>query len=153
MTDNPLPDHDHVVRYVKPSCIDQSEDGQTMILGSGFVSRPADAEQLSVNWLEILSVDLELALQEVRRISRLTLKRNGRFARLNVGLLKQFVKENTEPLLALDIQHDPLEATEDFPEDPSHALMSPVSSSDSHLGELVGDLIAECVLDHFPTHD
>ena len=133
MTGENLPDGDHVVRFVNPSMI--LEDG--IADGSDFclrLHRP-DETGLSVNWLQAVG------LAEVRRLSRLTIKRYGRFAVLNVGTVKQRVAEE---LVTLRILHDPLDADAGFGTDPSHAEITGLPPTESDLAMLIGDLIAEC---------
>ena len=80
MTGYNLPNDSHIVRYVKPSLIDDE-----IVDGSAFVLRNEEIG-LSVNWLEAFGDDDHfIQLNEVRRVSRLRLSTNGRFAKLNVG--------------------------------------------------------------------
>ena len=72
MTGKNLPDDHHIVRYVRPTLI---EDGT--VDGGAFVLR-TDELGLSVNWLEILGgTDHHQQVDEVRRLSRLGLARRG----------------------------------------------------------------------------
>ncbi len=104
-----LPTGDQIVRYVKPSMI--REDGTAD--GSDFRLRPTrpDETGLSVNWLEAFKLDKPHQLEEVRRLSRMDLRLNGRFTELNVGTI---IHKVTKELKALRIIHDPLEAKEGF---------------------------------------
>ena len=85
MKGNDLPADDHVVRYVKPSMI--LEDG--VVDGSDFRVRAVrpDETGLSVNWLEAFPGKKEHRLNEVRRLFRLRVRPNGRFAELNVDTI------------------------------------------------------------------
>ena len=143
MTGKPLPDRDHVVRYVKPTLI----DGGT-VDGGAFVLHPTHAG-LSVNWLDYFGGTNQLRqMDEVRRLFRLGLARNGRFARLNVGRTKQHVSEGAmEAGLTLNpgISQAPSPATDDFEADPSHADITGLPPPESDHAMLVGDLIANCV--------
>lgn len=136
-----LPTGGHIVRYVKPSMI--QEDGTAD--GSDFRLRSArpDEAGLSVNWLQVFGSEKVHQIEEVRRLSRLHLRRSGRFAEMNVGAIIHQV--GTE-LDSLRIIHDPLEATEAFDADPSHAEITGLPPGDSDQAVLVGDLIAECVI-------
>ena len=140
-----LPAGDQIVRYVKPSMI--QEDGTAD--GSDFRLRSArpDETGLSVNWLEAFEPGKVHQLGEVRRLCRLHLRPNGRFAEMNVGTV---IREVAKELDTLRIIHDPLEATEGFDADPSHAEIIGLPPGDSDQAVLVGDLIAEYVIDMHP---
>ena len=145
MKGDDLPAGDHVVRYVKPSMI--LEDGTPD--GSDFCLRPdrPDETGLSVNWLEAFEPPKTQQLSEVRRLSRLSVRRNGRFAELDVGTTLRAVSEE---LTTLRMLHDPLEAGDGFDEDRSHSQIVGLPPGDSDQAALVGDLIAECVVDMHP---
>ena len=103
MTGDDLPDAAQVVRYVRPSHI--REDGD--VDGRAFRLRE-DEGGLSVNWLDYFAgLSKAEQLNEVRRFSRLTLSRNGRFAELNVGDVKQAVRAELPELPMLRFVHDP----------------------------------------------
>ena len=80
-------------------------------------NRP-DEPGLSVNWFQALGPEKNGQLVEVRRLCRLSLKPNGRFAEMNVGEVK---REVAEELDTLRVVHDPREASEEFGAHPSHA--------------------------------
>ena len=143
-----LPADDHVVRYVKPSMI--LEDGTAD--GSDFRLRATkpDEKDLSVNWLEAVGREREHQLREVRRLFRLRVRPSGRFAELNVGTVLCVVAEELD---TLRIVHDPLEAEYGFDADPSHAEIVGLPPGDSDHAALVGDLIAECIIDMHPAID
>ena len=145
MRGDDLPAADHVVRYVKPSMI--LEDGTPD--GSDFRLRAArpDETGLSVNWLEAFEPPKTQQLSEVRRLFRLSVRRNGRFAELDVGTTLRTVSEK---LTTLRMLHDPLEATAEFDADPSHAQIVGLPPGDSDEAALIGDLIAECVVGMHP---
>lgn len=140
-----LPSGDHIVRYVKPSMIqeDGSADGSNFLLRSAMPGETG----LSVNWLEVLGQGKVYQLDEVRRLCRLQLKSNGRFAEMNVGTV---LRQVAEELDSLHIIHDPLDAEEEFDADPSHAEIVGLPPGDSDHAVLVGDLIAECVIAMHP---
>ena len=148
MTADELPYESHVVRYVKPSLVeDETVDG------SAFVLREGEAT-LSVNWLEAFGGnDPDHQLGEVRRLFRLQLSRNGRFAKLHVGETKRNVSENAKEiniLAKMGVRAEPLCPTGEFAADPSHAVVTGLPPGDSDEALLIGDLIAECVL--YPLH-
>ena len=144
MTGTPIPDNGHVVRYVKPSLIDEEA-----IDGSAFVLRKGEAA-LSVNWLEAFEGDdHEHQLSDVRRLFRLQVARNGRFAKLNVGETKQRVLESVQETgvtAELGVVATPLAPIDEFEADPSHAAVTGLPASNSDAAVFIGDLIAECVL-------
>lgn len=136
-----LPADDQIVRYVKPSLVEEDES----VNGAGFCLRPdrPDDLGLSVNWLEAFGSNKNQQLEEVRRHCRLDLKPNGSFAEMNVGMVRRKVSEELD---TLRIVHDPLEAMEDYDADPSHAEIIGLPSGNSDEAMLIGDLIAECVV-------
>ena len=138
MNENDLPDNAHVVHYVKPTS--RHEDGS--VDGSAFRLRPND-NGLSVNWLEYFS-DLTKAqqLDEVRRLSRLTMRKRGCLAELSVGVTKQ---HDSGELTALRFVHKPLAAENGYEADPSHSEIMGLPQGNSPQAALIGDLIAECI--------
>ncbi len=66
---------------------------------------------------------------------------------MNVGTV---IREVAKELTTLRVIHDPLEAKEGFDADPSHAEIIGLPPGDSDQAVLVGDLIAECVIDMHP---
>lgn len=139
-----IPDENHILRYVKPSAID---DG--VIGGEAFLGRYA-GDDPSVNWLEQFPGDLNNQISEIRKKARIEYKATGRLARLNVGKTRSHVLKETNNEHNLTVIKDPLEAENNFEEDLSHALMKGVPSIEDMYGEYVGDLIAECIVDHYP---
>ena len=133
MKGDPLPDEDRIVRYLSATrIVDGIADGSGFCLGRTETG-------LSVNWLEVLASEGTDPLNEVRRLSRLRLRRSGRFAELGVGDVLSTVNEELE---TLRIVHDPLEG---FIADPSHSQITGLPPADSDEAALVGDMIAECV--------
>ena len=140
-----LPGGDQIARYVKPSMIqdDGTPDGSDFRLRA---SRPNETG-LSVNWLDAFEPGKVHQLSEVRRLCRVRLRSRGRFAEMNVStILREVAKE----LDTLRIVHDPLEEKEGFDADPSHAEIIGLPPGDSDHAVLVGDLMAECVIDMHP---
>ena len=135
-----LPEDDHIVRYVKPTMI--QEDGTANGAGFCLRSTPQGETGLSVNWLEAFDPDKKNQLVGVRRLFRLQMRSGGRFAEMNIGAVKRQVAEELD---TLRIVHDPLAAEGEFEADPSHAEIIGLPSGDSDQAMLVGDLIAECV--------
>jgi hypothetical protein len=89
-------------------------------------------------------------VQQVRETARVTYRTTAKLVRLNVGQVRNHIAENTEDSRGITVIQDPLDAEGDKPADPSHALMTNIPDEEHPEGELVGDLIAQCVLDIFP---
>lgn len=128
---------DHIVRYVKATLL--LDDGS--VSGGAFELRPQETG-VSVHWLEAFLPGKSNQLAEVRRRSRLTLRRSGRFAELNVGSV---IKHVEQELRGVRIVHDPLASEGSLQNDPSHAQINGLPPTDSPDAELIGDLIAERV--------
>ena len=145
MKEGDLPADDQIVRYVKPSMIleDGTADGSAFCLRT---SRP-DETGLSVNWLEAFEPGRDHQLGEVRRLCRLRLNPRGRFAEMNVDTV---LREVAAELTTLRIFHAPLEEDGGFDADPSHAQILGLPPGDSDHGLLVGDLVADCVMEMHP---
>lgn len=133
----PLPPDDHVVRYVRPTDVDEGE-----VSAGAFMLRASETS-LSVNWREKLPGDRREHLTALRRLIRLRLARGGWFATLNVGRTKGHLLSNHSPI---DVRSDPLDGTDDYPPDPSHAGITGLPAQNDHsFAVFVGALIAECV--------
>ena len=116
--------------------------------GSAFCLRLGEGETgLFVNWLEVFGQEKSQQMNEVRRLCRLRLRPNGRFAEANVGAV---IRRVDEELSSLRIVHDPLDAQDNFDADPSHAEIIGLPPGGSDHAILVGDLIAECVIAMYP---
>lgn len=144
MTYGDLPDYAQVVRYVSPSYV--RDDGR--VNGAAFQLRPNE-KWLSVNWPGYFAdLDKSEQINEVRRLSRLHLRKNGRFAELNVGTAKQAVRAE---LPDLRFVQDPLPAVDEYEADPSHSQIAELPPlSDSQRSAMIGDMIARCVLNLYP---
>ena len=137
MISDVLHDDSHVVRYAKPSSI--LEDGS--VDGTAFRLRSDDAG-LSVNWLECFDAQsTERQVAEVRRLSRITMRPNGRLAELNVGRTKQETIHDA----VLRFVRRPLVAEGGYEADPSHSEILDLPPGNSPRAALIGDLIAESV--------
>ena len=138
-----LPETDHVVRYASPRNI--HEDGT--LDSSVFCLRPQDSG-LSVNWLERFSgFSKTEQLEQVRRLARLDMRRNGRLGELNVGLTKRYLLET---LPSLSFVNRPLATDDQYAADPSHSEITGLPLGDSPEAALIGDMIAQCVLESHP---
>ena len=137
MIGDTLPNEHHIVRYIKPSSIDDDH-----VDGSEFCLRP-DETGISVNWLEYYdTLDKDAQLAEIRKVFRLSRRKAGRFAELNVGTIR---KHLAAELKRLRILHAPLDAEGDQEADPSHSEIIGLPAGDSDQAALVGDMIAECI--------
>lgn len=136
----PISDDNHVLRYIAPRHV---EDG--IVNGAGFLRRPNE-EGSSVNWLEYFDPPVESQVSEVRSVARLRYAKTGYLVRLNIGVTRDYVRQNSPQGLDLHFVHDPLSAEGDFPSDPSHALIHGIPAADSADAELIKDLIADCII-------
>lgn len=142
---NDLPGSDHLVRYVGKQKIleDGTADGSAFLLRT---NRP-DETGLSFHWLEVLGANKMDQLAEVRRLTRIRFRTNGRLAELNVGDVRT---EISNELSGVRIVHKPLDAEGEFDADPSHSEMTNLPPGDSDQAMLIGDLIADCVVSMHP---
>lgn len=138
-----MPNSDHILRYIRPTDIDNGVIG-----GSGFLRRQNESS-LSVNWLECFCGDLNSQVEEVRRRARITYAAKGKLARLNVENVCRHVASQSNTC-RLRVAKNPLLSENNYEEDPSHALVEGVPSANDPEGEFIGDLIAECLIDSFP---
>ncbi len=142
MTAQDLPNEDDVVRYARPS---QVRDG--VVDGSAFILRDMESG-LSVNRLDHFGgVAKERQLDEIRRLIRMNVSLNGRFAELNVGAT---LRRLSGELSALRFVLSPLAAEDGFEADPSHSEILGLPQRDTPDAELVGDMLAECVQRNHP---
>ena len=133
----------NVVRYCRPSSVHQ--DGS--VGGEAFQLRPSEAG-LSVHWLQSFQgVTKDQQLDQVRRLSRLTMSRNGRLAELQVGRVLQ---RASSAVPGLSFVHSPLVAEAGYAADPSHSEIRGLPESDSPEAEFIGDMIAKCVEANHP---
>ena len=138
MTGDDLPSGDHVVRYVKPTSVRRNGT----VDGSAFCLRPNDSS-LSVHWLERFGGGgKDERIDEVRRLSRLTMRERGRLAELPVGTTRQHLLLELEDVRFI---HAPLNADAVHEADPSHSEITGLPPGDSPRAELIGDMMAECV--------
>ena len=151
MKGDPIPDHDHILRYIGAAHLDKDLDsGEWKILGSGFLSRPRDRNSVSYNWIEYYCGNLSDQITQIRQCTRLDYGATARLARLNMGKICQYLKKQMPERNAITVTHDPLEAGNGKPGDPSHALMHNVLNNNDPQSEMFGDFIAHCVRDTFP---
>lgn len=142
MTVVKIPDADNVVHYLSSL----KHDNGIVIEPACQRSKPG--KDVSVNWLEhFTELSKVEQIAEVRRLTRLTIKKVGRFAELNVGDVKKHLHSQCS---TLDFISTPLDATENFVADPSHGDIVGLPPYESPHARLVGDVIAERVLTLHP---
>lgn len=125
-----------MLRHVKARFI---EGGR--VSGTAFRLRENEAE-LSFNWMEFDFYRNHTAEEQVALIAErypLRLSRRDQFASLNVGAAKRFVLREHPAAKAIDFIED------GRADNPSHCLMKV-----PEIDDMVGDLLAQCVLQRFP---
>ena len=142
MGETELRDEDHVVRYVKPTLVRRNGS----VDGSAFCLR-SDESGLSVNWLDwFAGLSKSKQIEQIRHLSRITMKRRGRLAELNVGTAKQETRE----VANIRFAHQPLAAEYGHPADPSHCEIVGLPGGGFPEAAIVGDLLAKCVEGTYP---
>jgi hypothetical protein len=146
MKDETVPDGDHVARHCKGTQL--KEDGT--VSGTAFRLRAGRDDYLSVNWLEFLvgqdRVLQMAALRDAYRVKVFDLRATARFAVVNVGEIRDHVRERSEDARALRVLHEPFNKAEHGFDDPSHAGIFGYSPDD----DLIADLIAQVVREIHP---
>lgn len=107
LSGNPIPDSHHVLRYCSPKHV---RDGK--IKASVFIFREGE-DYVSVNWMEYFS-QIKSADGQARKVcdavgNKLTIRNSGRFAKLNVGKVRNI------PDTSVEVRHCPES------DDPSHS--------------------------------
>lgn len=136
------PDTDHLVRYIKPSNIE--EDGT--VSSVEFRLRPGETG-ISCNWLEAFAGDKRRQLAEVRRLCRIKVRKTGDFAELHLGTVRSNAARR---LVTLRIIHAPLAATDGFEADPSHAEIMYQSQTNPARAAIIVEVIARSVINMHP---
>ncbi len=134
MKGKPVPDNDHVSRYVGGSKITRGR-----ITGAAFELRPGE-DALSVNWLEYLELhDRNAEIQELRKVfleKGRTLQPTAKFAVLNVGETRGYIRQESDDNREILFLHDPEEPT-----DPSHSGIYNIPRDDLVIGNMIAELI------------
>ena len=89
------------------------------------------------------------SLVEIRKLARLTVKKSGRYAQLEVSQLSAAAADMQE-VNELIVLEDSLAQTEHHLADPSHAIVVGLPQHDSPFAELCGDLLAQRVVAVYP---
>jgi hypothetical protein len=141
----PLPDADHVLRYIGRRHVDNG-----VVNGSGFMRRPRETTPPSVNWMECFPLPIEKQVEEISARRRIKYEKRGLLVRINVEHTKQYVTENARGIaVTLAFLHDPLPAENGKPEDDSHAVIDGTPIEKTPESELVQDLFVNCILNKF----
>jgi hypothetical protein len=141
--DTPISDSHHVLRYVRRKHVDNG-----VVNGSGFLARPNE-DAPSVNWMECFSLPIENQVSEITKRRRIKYEKRAQLVRLNVGHTREYVKKNSPVEIDLTFLHDPLSAEGDFCEDSSHAIIRGMPVLDTVEGEMIGDLLVDCIIERF----
>jgi len=135
MKGDSIPGSDHVLRHVNARLIQGDE-----IDGSGFQLRK-DETELSFNWMEYYrTLTAEEQIQSIRDTFPLNVKKKDKFVKLNVGHAKNHVSSEHPEQKTIDFVED------GCPKVPSHCLMR----GEPDIDAMMGDLLAECILEKFP---
>jgi hypothetical protein len=136
----PIPDDDHVLRYIAPAHIDNG-----LINGAGFLRRRHE-QASSVNWMEYFPPPTENQILEIRARRRLNYAKTGLLAQVNIGATRDHLSLNAQIQLAFIYKPLPADQEKQFPADPSHAEIYGIPAQDGPQTELIEDLIAECII-------
>ena len=133
-----LPGEANVVRYASPMRVDDFGN----VRANAFTRRMGE-DGLSVQWLEALpgQSKTEQLAEARRRLSRVELKQDGRFAELNVEVTNQkLAREN----VTTSFVHSPLHATDQHEADESHSEIRGLPPFEEKVrAEIVGNFIAK----------
>ena len=86
----------------------------------------------------------------MRDAARINYGSTAKLAQLNVGRIVREIAAGKEDHCEITVIHDPLDVDNDWPADPSHALMTNVPDENDPEGELIGDIIANYVPKLYP---
>lgn len=132
MTNDSVPDLDHIARFCPPKTVDNGD-----IQATAFMLRPGEPG-LSVNWLEILGLpDQASQIAQLQQIfsKKLTVSAKAKVAVLNVGQLISTVRNESDDSRELRILHRP------EPDDMSHSEIIGLKHDDETIAELLRQLI------------
>lgn len=136
-----------VARYVRPRLVHSTGHADP----EAFVLRTLDDGSLeaglSVSWLGAFPGGTRSQLEKVTLHLRLKVTGNGRFAEFVVGDLTTLLAAEK---VDSSVVHDPLDAEDDYPEDPSHALVLGLPHPSTDRATEVGAHLARAAVLHFP---
>lgn len=140
MTDDPIPESNHIARLCKPKTLDHDRQ----LTGASFLLREGESS-LSVNWLEYLNCpNRREEIAELQRIYRgkfSNVPTKGKIAVLNVKEVRQKVLTESSDKRNLQIRHDPQK------DDESHSEIYNLRYNDVEIAEL----ICQAVREEYPT--
>jgi hypothetical protein len=138
-----IPDTGNVVRYLRPTQV----DGDVVDAGGFF---RAGENEPSVNWLEAFPDPISNQLSNVRRVTRITYAATGHLVQLPVGKTCEFVRQNDPNAVKIAFKKEALPADGNWPEDPSHAVITGMPDHRTPEAALIRDLLARCVVNIHP---
>ena len=146
----PIPDDDHILRHVKATAFDDNK-----VLGAAFEWTPKRrGDGASVNWVERAQGDSRYAkIDDIRQRRRLIWKKTHRLAVLHVAGVRSTLVTQLAALgleMHPDVVHDPLLAEGDYPEDPTHALITGIPHGDTPEAEAIRDCLVDAELETVP---
>lgn len=138
MSVKPLPETDHVIRYVRKRLLRRDGDGNVVgVLPQAFELREGET-YLSVTWLEFYDESYELGLSKSAAAMRsdLTIKKKDGFTTGNVGRLKSVCSNSNTRVRIL---HEP-----NLPNNPGHSALRGLQKADDLLrDEIAGDVFVD----------
>lgn len=129
MTGDIILDNNHVARYCKPVTV---VNGQ--IQGSAFCLRPTEG-YLSVSCLEYFNRPNRQ--DEISALRQVLIRREGRFAVLNVGVTKNNVLTYSEDRRSISVVHRPSHVN------PAHSGIHNMRPNEVRIAELIRQTIQE----------
>ncbi len=112
-----LSDNHTIVKHVGGSFID--EHGRFRV--GAFLSRQKDEGRPSYNWLDFFNGTAEQKMTQLRAVGNLTLATTAKFAELNVGTVRQKIKDY---IPSVDIIREPTLKSKKLNKDYSHCVMT-----------------------------
>ena len=147
----PLLDDDEIVRYVPPKLV----DGE-VIAPDAFLPRDRDFDStigkygVSCNWLQYFPPPEESQVASVRGASRIMLKANGRFAKLQIGAARAAISVAGEVSRAVTFIRDELPAEGEYLADDSHAVITGLTSLADPEDKIILQLLVDSVTSLHP---
>ena len=133
MHGDPIPENDHVARYVSPS-----KYANKVLDWNALLPRPQDAGEASYNWLEYFGscAPKELITRLRTSLTTLRIKKTGTFAYFEVGSAIEGMLA-AQPLIHLMFIHTPRSGND------SHSSMFGVDDTNEAAGMFLNDLCEE----------
>jgi hypothetical protein len=141
MTSQPIPNEDHISRYVSPTRIYESQAGVRRVDDKVFLPRrdyppgTGPEEYVSVDWMEYFLGDFRTRLDQIRDLLQVRFRRrlpdDSAFATIRVGLVKEVGLKNQRPLVL---------QTAGNPNDPSHSGIYGLTPEDDIIGKEIANI-------------